>query len=377
MINVRVKYKLLLLIFALIMLPSIVYPQRVNKVVIDAGHGGKDPGAVGKNSREKDITLSIALKLRDAINKELPEVEVVLTRSKDVFVELHRRAKIANNSKADLFISIHCNSAKSKAAHGVETFVMGLQKSAANLEVAKLENASILLEENYVMEYDGFDPTSPEGHIFFSMIQNSFLDKSLEFAGNVQHELVSKSKLHNRGVKQDVFLVLYKTAMPGVLIEVGFISNANEEKYLMSEKGQQNTADAICKALVDYSHSRIKKIENNLASNPEDNIVDTATSKKAESNANVGANEDEITYKVQFLTSSRLISVKDKRFRNIPDVSYYKHNNVFKYTSGKYYTFGEAEKSRKNIVKSGYKDAFVVAFRKDVRINITDEMKKN
>ncbi len=365
------------MIFALIMLPSIVYPQRVNKVVIDAGHGGKDPGAVGKNSREKDITLSIALKLRDAINKELPEVEVVLTRSKDVFVELHRRAKIANNSKADLFISIHCNSAKSKAAHGVETFVMGLQKSAANLEVAKLENASILLEENYVMEYDGFDPTSPEGHIFFSMIQNSFLDKSLEFAGNVQHELVSKSKLHNRGVKQDVFLVLYKTAMPGVLIEVGFISNANEEKYLMSEKGQQNTADAICKALVDYSHSRIKKIENNLASNPEDNIVDTATSKKAESNANVGANEDEITYKVQFLTSSRLISVKDKRFRNIPDVSYYKHNNVFKYTSGKYYTFGEAEKSRKNIVKSGYKDAFVVAFRKDVRINITDEMKKN
>lgn len=370
------------MLFALIMLPSTVFPQRVNKVVIDAGHGGKDPGAVGKNSREKDITLAIALKLRDAINKELPEVETILTRSKDVFVELHRRAKIANNSKADLFISIHCNSAKSKAAHGVETYVMGLKKSAANLEVAKLENASILLEENYVMEYDGFDPTSPEGHIFFSMIQNSFLDKSLEFAGNVQHELLSKSNFHNRGVKQDVFLVLYKTAMPGVLIEVGFISNANEEKYLMSEEGQQKTADAICKALVDYSHSRIKKIENNLASNPEDNIVaDTSVSGKADSNVNVNAdvnaNEENIVYKVQFLTSSKRLSMSDKRFRNIADVSFYKQQNLYKYTSGKYYTFGEAEKSRKNIAKSGYKDAFVVAFRGDERINITDEMKKS
>ena len=202
----------------LVLLSMAVCGQKVNTVVIDAGHGGHDTGALGKNSREKDITLAIAIQLRDYIRQNMPETKVIMTRDKDVFVELYRRAKIANENNADLFISIHCNSTKSPIVLGTETFVMGLHKSDANLAVAKTENAAILLEDDYVSRYDGFDPNSAEGNIFFSMMQNAFLNNSLDFAGRVQANFRERVKMYDRGVKQAGFLVLYKTAMPGVLI---------------------------------------------------------------------------------------------------------------------------------------------------------------
>ena len=217
-----------LILFLLYFFVNFATAQKVNTVVLDAGHGGHDTGALGKNSREKDITLAVVLKLRDYIRSNMKDVKVILTRDDDTFVELYRRARIANENNADLFISIHCNSTKSAYAYGVETFVMGLHKSQANLAVAKAENAAILLEDNYVEKYDGFDPNSPEGNIFFNMMQNAFLDKSLSFAGKVQHQLVDNLLMLNRGVKQAGFLVLYKTAMPGVLIETGFLSNLKE-----------------------------------------------------------------------------------------------------------------------------------------------------
>lgn len=366
----KTKFKIILFFLIVIISSGDVFGQRVKKVVIDAGHGGKDSGAVGKKSREKDITLKLALKLRDEINKRSPEVKTILTRDSDVFVELHRRAKIANQNKADLFISIHCNAAKNRAAYGTETFVMGINKSAANLEVAKTENAAILLEDNYVMEYDGFDPFSPEGNIFFSMMQNTFLDKSLQFAGNVQHEFTHNLKRHNRGVRQDVFLVLYKTAMPAVLIEVGFISNAEEEKYIMSEKGQNELVNAIYTAFFDYNNSKIKKYENVLTNDINDTpMASTNTDTASEVSENV-TNNSSIIFKVQFETSSSFIPLNSRKYRGIKQVGYYKQNNLYKYTSGECSTFEEADNLCKEMRQKGYKDAFVAAFSKGVRMDI-------
>jgi N-acetylmuramoyl-L-alanine amidase len=245
-------FSLIILSVLLSVNPLFTQAQKVRKVVIDAGHGGHDPGAVGKTSKEKDIALSIALKTGKFIEENLPDVEVVYTRKTDVFVELYRRARIANEAKADLFISIHCNANKSTTPYGAETYVMGLHKSDANLAVAQTENASILLEDDYHVKYDGFDPTSPEGYIFFTMLQNAYLDQSLSLASNVQKHFRERVNLFDRGVKQAGFLVLYKTTMPSVLIETGFISNVKEEKILASDEGQTYIASAIFRAVKDY-----------------------------------------------------------------------------------------------------------------------------
>ncbi len=249
--------KRLFLVVSLIMILPFVSEAagigKVKKVVIDAGHGGKKPGAVGKKSKEKDITLAIALKLGKLIEDNCKDVDVIYTRTTDVDVDLFERAHIANRNKADLFISIHVNSASPRPEPvGTETYVMGLSQSLANLEVAKKENADILLEDNYEINYQGFDPYSPESHIMFALYQNAFIDKSLDFAAKVQKQFGEKIKTQNRGVKQAGFLVLYKTAMPSVLIEVGFLSNPNEEAYLSSAQGQGDIALSIFNAFREY-----------------------------------------------------------------------------------------------------------------------------
>ena len=226
--------------------------NQISKVVIDAGHGGHDSGAKGRNSLEKEIALSIALKTGRLIQKNCPGVEVIFTRESDVFVELFRRAQIANENKADLFISIHCNANPSPFAYGTETYVMGLHKSEANLEVARNENASILLEDNYSKRYDGFNPNSSEAYIIFSLFQNAYLDKSLDFASRVEANFTANTKLPERGVKQAGFLVLYRTTMPGVLVETGFLSNSHEETYLMSSAGQERISYSIYRAFDEY-----------------------------------------------------------------------------------------------------------------------------
>lgn len=349
------------------------FSQKVNTIVLDAGHGGHDTGALGKHSREKDITLSIVLKLRDYIHQNLDDVKVVLTRDNDEFVELYRRAKIANESKADLFISVHCNANPSSTPYGTETYVMGLHKSTANLAVAKAENAAILLEDDYVEQYDGFDPNSAEGTIFFSMMQNAFLDKSLDFAGLVQKQFKQKLQLFDRGVKQAGFLVLYKTAMPGVLIETGFISNSKDEKFLLSEKGQDQVALAIFKALHEYK-SKVERREiplNNLVEKPVA-VVEEPVGKEEPATVNTTGNpplqDDKVWYRVQFASSEVDKSVDSPEFRDLPEVKKYFQNGLYKFTSGNFASFKEASAFRAEVISKGFKDAFVVPFYKDKRI---------
>jgi len=368
------------ILFVFLFTAMVAFSQKVNTVVLDAGHGGHDTGALGRNSREKDITLAIVLRLRDYIHANLPDVKVILTRDRDEFVELHRRAKIANENKADLFISVHCNANPSKAPFGAETYVMGLHKSTANLAVAKAENAAILLEDDYVEQYDGFDPNSAEGTIFFSMMQNSFLDNSLEIAGRIQEQFRTRLSLYDRGVKQAGFLVLYKTAMPGVLIETAFISNAKDEKLLISEKGQDQFAYSIYKALKEYKYALEKKdaaklreadsIPYQVAVPPVKQSQEEPASTVNETAAKPG--NEFIFFRVQFASSPTDKSINEPEFSKLKEVWKYKQNGVFKFTAGKFSSFREASAYRQEVVKLGYADAFVVPFMNDQRISIDE-----
>ncbi len=226
----------------------------IKVVVIDAGHGGKDTGARGRVAREKDIVLDIAMQLARKIKSEIPEVKVILTRASDKFVDLSERSNIANRRKADLFISIHCNSLpKNKVSPaGTETFVMGLHKTDENLEVAKRENASILLEKDYEERYKGFNPNSPLAYIMLANRQNAYIASSLNFAGKIERQFKKHADRNSRGVKQAGFMVLWQTAMPSVLVETGFLSHSEEEKYLNSEEGQEEIAESIFRAFKQY-----------------------------------------------------------------------------------------------------------------------------
>ena len=245
----------LVFVTALLINASFVNPRgkgfRMHTIVIDPGHGGHDSGCLGGSAKEKNIALTIALKMGKMIEEKFPDINVIYTRKTDVFIPLHERAEIANRNRADLFICIHCNSG-GKAAFGVETYVMGLHKSEDNLNVAKRENSSILLEENYKKQYDGFDPNSPEANIIFSLYQNEFMNQSLSFASRVQSQVDEFAGRYNRGVKQAGFLVLYRTAMPSVLVETGFLTNETEEKYMMTDKGQTTIANCIFRAFKEY-----------------------------------------------------------------------------------------------------------------------------
>jgi N-acetylmuramoyl-L-alanine amidase len=226
--------------------------QEIKTVVIDPGHGGHDSGCLGANSKEKHLTLAIGSFLEQVLRQNYPGLQVVMTRSKDVFIPLHERAAIATRTKADLFISIHCNFIpKADHIHGTETYVLGLHATEANLEVAKRENASILLEDNYQETY-GYDPNSPEAHILMSMFQNAFLEKSILFAEKVQKQANKHTQRKDRGVKQAGFLVLRHATMPSVLVETGYLSNRGDEAYLRTEKGQRAMANALLEAFADF-----------------------------------------------------------------------------------------------------------------------------
>ncbi len=225
---------------------------RLKKVVIDAGHGGKDPGTHGVFSKEKDIALNIALELGRIIEENMKDVEVIYTRKDDQFIELEQRAAIANQNDADVFISIHANAIGIKSVHGTETYVMGTNKIEGNIEVAKRENAVILMEENYEERYEGFDPLSPESHILFSLYQHAYLNNSLLLAGKIEKQFKERVGRRSRGVKQDGFWVLWRTSMPSVLVEVGYLTNTTEEKYLNDRLGRVYLASGIYRALRDY-----------------------------------------------------------------------------------------------------------------------------
>lgn len=230
------------------------HKYEIKKIVLDAGHGGKDPGCHGKKAIEKNVALAVVKALGKKIEKELPNVKVIYTRKTDVFVELHDRAAIANKNNADLFISIHCNSAP-RPIDGSETYTMGMHTNEGNLSVAKRENSVILKEDNYLEKYSGFNPNSPLAHIFFANVQSAFIEHSLKFAQKVESEFTSRARRKSRGVKQAGFLVLWKTSMPSVLIELGYLTNSKEETFLHSDNGQEQMANAIYHAFKSYKWS--------------------------------------------------------------------------------------------------------------------------
>lgn len=225
---------------------------KLRRVVIDAGHGGKDPGTIGKRSREKDVVLSLALQVGKYIEENLPDVEVIYTRKSDVFIELKERANIANRNRADLFVSIHCNATGTSSVHGTETYVMGSKNFGANFDIVKRENAVILLEDNYEENYEGFDPKSPESYMMFNLMQKAYFSNSLSLAQKIENDFSTRINRSSRGVKQAPFYVLWTTSMPSVLIETGFLSNANEESFLNSKQGQSYIASGIYRSIKAY-----------------------------------------------------------------------------------------------------------------------------
>jgi len=361
---------------------SLAQSYKISRVVIDAGHGGHDPGCIGSKTKEKDVTLSIALKLGGLIKKNFPEVKVVYTRNTDVFVELFKRAQIANESKADLFISIHCNANPSKNPYGVETYVMGLHKSQANLEVAQKENASILMEDSYLNNYDGFDPASTEAYIIFSLYQNAYLDQSLSLATKVQAQMKEKVGMFDRGVKQAGFLVLYKTAMPSILIETGFLSNTKDEIFLCTVKGQESIASGIYKAFKTYKNelegnttlANQNKLESEDTAVTYRQIVNDITVTAKDTSIKV-IEKNEIVFKVQFAASSVKKSVNSADFKGLKDVQTYFNNGLYKYVTGSESTPESAMTLLEKVHGIGFKDAFLVAFLNGERISPQEAMK--
>lgn len=357
--------KCFLLFLALTFCLSFAFPQAkqtIRKVVIDAGHGGKDPGALGSKSKEKDVTLAVALQLGSLIKENCPDVQVFYTRSTDVFVELGDRSRFANNKHADFFISIHCNAADDKNAHGVETFVMGLHKSESNLAVARKENAAMLLETDYQNKYSGFNPNSPESYVIFSLYSDAYLNSSLKLALKVQENLVKCTKFTDRKIQQAGFWVLHGVAMPSILVELGFISNPKEEEYLTNKSSQKDLAQAICDAFVAYKTEVEAPLEQ-----ADSTAVAPAETPAAQSDSGV-------RFKVQFCSLPNEVSTTDKRFSGLTGVDKYKDGDLWKYTVGNEQTYAAVEKLLEE-TKAKYADAFIVAFKDGKKIPLPEARK--
>ncbi|MBQ9201347.1 MAG: N-acetylmuramoyl-L-alanine amidase [Bacteroidales bacterium] len=349
----------------LLSLPTMAEDDRFT-VVLDPGHGGKDPGALGKTSREKNIVLSVAKKVGKRLqDNHSKDIRLIYTRDKDVFIELEQRAKIANNAHADIFISIHADCVDNKKVHGAGTFTMGMNKEKSNLEVAKRENSVMLLEDNYQQKYAGFDPSSVESYIIFELMQNVNMENSIKLAKYIQNNLVAQKRT-DRGVRQAPYWVLHRTSMPAVLIELGFISNLEEEKYMNSEKGQNELAESIYQAICSYKkeHDKLRASVKNLGSQPQ---VSQAGSEEVSEN---GQPVSGIRYSVQILTARSEIKANDRQFKGQRDVICYKEKDLFKYCCGSYLTEKEAI-ARKNELKKSFPDAFVIALKDGVRIPLT------
>jgi N-acetylmuramoyl-L-alanine amidase len=338
----------------------------VRVVVIDAGHGGEDPGALGKSTREKDIVLEIALKAGSYIEENFPDVKVIYTRDKDVFIPLYERADIANKAKADLFISIHANWAQSYKISGAETYALGAHKSEQNLEVVMKENSVITLEDDYTLNYEGFDPNSSESYIIFSLMQNIHLGQSLTFASYVQNQFRDRAMRTDRGVKQDIFLVLWRTTMPSVLIETGFITNPAEEKYLISEGGQSYLASAIFRAFKEYKTDvESKSLFTTVKPEPETGQFPGTTADNVP--------EDKTVFMVQIASYGDKISESDTLYNEFKNLTVILKDNSYKYLSGFYYTYQEAIDYSKAL-SDRYPGAFVVAVRNNKIIPLKEAL---
>jgi N-acetylmuramoyl-L-alanine amidase len=370
---------------------SSVYGQSSNrslltKVVIDAGHGGKDPGAKGKNAMEKEIVLAVALKLGKLISENHSDVKVIYTRESDVFIPLDVRSSIANKNSANLFISIHANSNKSSVPFGAETYVMGLHKSADNFDVAATENSAIIMEDNYNVKYEGFNPKSVESYIIFSMMQSKFLDQSLSFAQLVQSQITGSVSRVNRGVKQAGFLVLWKTAMPSVLVELGFISNPKDEQYMLTESGQNELAEAIYRSFRAYkanydTKNYVELPSKGIAStSPKKDTIASLTVKVPTSEMSAKSDSDSIAksaiiFRVQIAGSRGIPFTKSQKASLGDDADELLVDGVYKYCIGSFSKLRDANIYLKK-VKRNHRDAFVIALEDGILIPVKNAQQR-
>jgi len=333
-------------------------------VVLDAGHGGKDPGNLGNGYKEKDIALKIVKAVGKALSKH-SDIEVVYTRETDVFIELIDRPKIANKADADLFVSVHCDSHTSQA-YGAGTFVMSISKMSNNLRVAKKENSVIFLEENYEEKYAGFDPNSPESIIGSSIAVEEYLDQSILAASLIQKNLVNNLKRKDRKVKQDVFWVLHATVMPSVLVETGFLTNKKEGAFLNSKKGQLDMAKQIANGILAY--------KGQIDSIVDDFSFEDVTSKDSTEDLPKG-NTNGITYKVQIAASSKSLKTKAYNFKGLNTISKVKSGSLYKYFYGTTTDYETAKTLEKEARSKGYNSSFIVAFKDGKQIALADALK--
>lgn len=378
LLQMKINNKNILLILVLALFLSCSAFSQSNHqtftVILDAGHGGKDPGNSYHGYTEKEIALKTTLKVGKLLENE-KDFKIIYTRTSDVFIELANRPKIANKANANLFVSIHCNSVKNFEPSGTETFVMGLSRSNMNLEVAKSENSVILLEDNYKEKYQGFDPKKPESLIGLTMMQEENLNNSIKLATIIQDHFTSNLERKSRGVKQQPLWVLDAAYMPGVLIELGFLSNKEEGEFLDSDEGQNKMARQIANAILNYK----KEYSGESITEPikyEPRIV-TPTKKDTTEKPKPIAVSNEIIYKVQLSASSKKIELIPSNFKGLKKISNLYSNNTYKYMYGETSNFDEAKKMQIEAQNRGFSDAFVVVIKDGKSYSLTEEVKNN
>ena len=369
---------------------QLIYSQNSKfTVTLDAGHGAHDYGAVYSGRIEKNIALAVVLKV-GAILEKTRKIDVIYTRKTDVFIDLIERANIANRAKSDIFVSIHCNANKNTAADGTETYVMGLNKLASNLEVAKKENSVITKEKDYKQKYDGFDPNSPESLLGLTLMQEEFLDNSIFLASKIEEQFGKLGKkLRHGGVKQAPFMVLHKAYMPRVLVEMGFISNPVEGEILNSEEGQDELADAIANAIISYRNENfgdgslpikeLKPSKRVVVKQVKDTIIKPSTVEKTtEAKQDELKKEDKsngIIYKVQIGTSPKKVALESKNFKGLEPISMNELNKSFVYLYGETTDMQEAKRFLATAKSKGYTTAFIVPFKNGQKISLQEALK--
>ncbi len=359
-------------------------------VVIDPGHGGHDPGAIGKRGKEKAINLNVALKTGRLIEQNCPGVKVMYTRSTDKFVALDRRAEIANNAKADLFISIHTNAvARGRSVRGTETYTLGLHRTEENLEVAKQENAVILIEQNYEQRYAGFNPNSAESYIIFEFLQDKNMAQSVQLATLIQRQFKTTARRIDKGVHQAGFLVLRATSMPSVLVELGYISNPEEERYLLTDAGTSALAKSIYQAFAAYHKehqgstgspspaAKPVRTAERTAPAPEDSPKPAKATAKPAKTATREANNPSAkpVFKIQILTSDRKLAQGHKRLKGLSPVGFYREKGIYKYTYGESTDYNKILRMKRQI-NAKFKDCFIIAFRNGEKMDVQEAIRE-
>ena len=359
--------KITFVVFFFLLGSSKVFAQKNTEkpfvVVLDAGHGGHDSGNRGNGYFEKKIALNIVLKIGKKLEKQ-KGIRVIYTRKTDVFVELIQRANIANKADADLFVSVHCDAFTSPKAFGAGTFVLGLHANDRNFKVAQKENAVIFLEDDYEQNYDGFNPNDPESVISLILMQETYLDQSIDAAGAIQKSFVSNLNRKDRTVKQAGFVVLKYTYMPSVLVETGFLTNKSEGAFLNSSKGQSNMSNAIAKAIINYKNIREAGVQE---------LVSYEVSQEVKSDKQYDFGD--ITFKVQIAASKRNIKIKPYNFKGLRQISKLKKASLYRYFYEKTTNYKDAQRFLKEVKKKGYSNAFIVAFNGDKKITISEALR--